>query len=62
MRGLLRENQLAFLFLFASYWTMWMDVGAAFRGYVTRIISSVDGMKILLLDRETVHNYWRFNG
>ena len=35
---------------------MWMDVGAAFRSYVTRLISSVDGMKVLLLDRETVRD------
>lgn len=33
---------------------MWMDVSTTFRNYVDKMISSVGGMKILLLDRETV--------
>jgi hypothetical protein len=36
---------------------MWMDVGEAIRRYVEKMVSSLDGMKILLLDRETVLPY-----
>lgn len=36
---------------------MWMDILNASRKYVERLCSSIEGLKVLLLDHETVNRH-----